>query len=141
MPKNSSMAITPAAMFLWPNEPRQLPARPGSCGSVARWIDRCGTSRMPTKQVASSTSAAMLNQRIISCCDFASSGSDAATVTTQTVRLKRRIEVLGSNDSTMVTSSQPVNSTKAGESSVLRPVAFSRMASTNVSAAKPPNVT
>ena len=40
MPRNSSIAIMPAAMFLWPNEPRQSPASCGSWISVARWIDR-----------------------------------------------------------------------------------------------------
>ena len=65
----------------------------------------------------------MPNQRISSCWDFASRGNDAATATTKAVKAKRRIDVLGSNDSKTVKHNQPANSTSAGDSSLqaLRP--------------------
>ena len=54
----------------------------------------------------------MPNQRISLGCDFASSGSDAATAIDAGGEAKRRIDVLGSNDSKTVTHNQPTNSTK-----------------------------
>ena len=81
----------------------------------------------------------MLSHRISSVCDFGTSINVDATAMTHAVSAKRRIEVLGSSDSTTVMSTQPANSMKPGDSSDSSPRILSRIASATVSSARHPN--